>query len=287
MRYVIAFLMLCSTAFGQEPMTVPKIDPSTPWLIAPLVPVIDQTVAPSPAPAPSPDAVPILPQRTMYVLQSDVKFFLIASPAGLVTIRPLPGPRDITGVFIDSAGKDEDRTYSRPFLAIVKAVEGKQGRVELIGVPAAGVSDESGITRILIDIGVAPQPPPGPVDPIDPINPPVVVPTGFRAMFIYEASTAMTREQLHIFNSTKIREYLTAKCAKSAELNQPEWRFWDKDVKVTSKESKTMADMFTALKPEFGNLPLIAIHANGQGRVFPWPETEAATLELLQSYGGK
>ena len=106
-------------------------------------------------------------------------------------------------------------------------------------------------------------------------------------MFIYEASTAMTREQLHIFNSTKIREYLTAKCAKSAELNQPEWRFWDKDIKVTSKESKTMADMFTALKPEFGNLPLIAIHANGQGRVFPWPESEAATLALLQTYGGE
>ena len=285
LRSLVILLLLCSALMGQEPTPAPKVDPPNPWLIAPLVPVADKTVTPSPAPTPSPDAVPVLQPRTMYVLQSDVKFFLIASPAGLVTIRQLPGPRDITGVFIDSAGTDEDRTYSRPFIAIVKAVEGKHGRVELIGVPAAGVSDESEITRILIDIGVAPQPPPGPGP--GPIVPPVVVPTGFRVMFIYEASTAMTREQLHIFNSTKIRQYLTAKCAKSAELNQPEWRFWDKDIKVTAKESKTMADMFTALKPEFGNLPLIAIHANGQGRVFPWPESEAATLALLQTYGGE
>ena len=287
MRSLIALLVLCSIAVGQEPVPVPKIDPPNPWLIVPVLPAVETVVTPQPGPVlpPSPDTPPVLQPRTLYVLQSDTKFFLLASPADLVSIRLLPGPRDISGVFADSAGKDEDRTYSRPFVAVVKAVEGKSGRVELIGVPAGGIDNESNITRILIDIGVAPQPPPVPVDPPDP-EPVVVVPTGFRVMFVYESSASLNREQLNILNSTKIRGYLTEKCVKS-DKGQPEWRFWDKDIKVGQMESKSIADMWAAIKPQLGPLPQIAIHANGEGRIFPCPDTEAATLELLQKYGGK
>lgn len=288
MRSLIALLVLCSIAVGQEPVPVPKIDPPSPWLIVPVLPTVDTVVTPQPGPVlpPSPDTPPVLPPRTLYVLQSDTKFFLLASPADLVSIRLLPGPRDISGVFADSAGKDEDRTYSRPFVAVVKAVEGKSGRVELIGVSAGGIDNESSITRILIDIGAAPQPPPpGPVDPPDP-EPVVVVPTGFRVMFVYDTAANLTTAQQSVLYSPAITKYLTDKCVKS-DSGIPEWRKWSKDVVVSDRESKTIAAMWTALKPTLGPLPQLAIHANGQGHVFPLPATEAEALALLKKYGGE
>jgi hypothetical protein len=124
-------------------------------------------VAPTPAAPVLPDAVTSLLPDQLYVVTSDRPFLLLASPARLVTITQEQGPIKIRATFADGTGKLETRTYAAKYVAIVEAAS--EGRVELIGVPA-GVTDESEITRRLIDCGRAPQPPPD-VDPEpEPVN---------------------------------------------------------------------------------------------------------------------
>jgi hypothetical protein len=142
-----------------------------------------------------------------------------------------------------------------------------------------------------IDVGPAPVPPPKPkVDPKPapkPDDPPAPVVTGgLRVLFVYESSAALTREQQAVIYSPAVAEYLNRKCAKSA-AGHPEWRRWDKDVALSAKESPTMRDLWAATKPKLGTLPQLLIVNDKAGQLYALPATEAETLALLESYGGK
>lgn len=149
----------------------------------PVVPVVSEDPKPM-APA-DPDALFVLVPGRLYVVQSDEPFTLIASSGQqtLVTVKSVSGPRDFYGVFADGTGLDEERSYEAKYLAVVKAGP-MPGVVELISVPHE-VKQESDITRVLIAIGVAPQPPPKPKpDEPKPDEPKPDEPAGLKASLV-------------------------------------------------------------------------------------------------------
>lgn len=147
----------------------------------PVVPVVSDT--PKPTIPADPDALFVLPPDRLFVVQSDEPFVLLASSGQqvLVTVKPVTGPRDFYGVFADGAGLYEERSYAAKYLAIVRAGN-VPGVVELVSVPQ-GWKSESDFTRVLIAIGVAPQPPPKPDD-VKPVDPKPVEPTGLKASLV-------------------------------------------------------------------------------------------------------
>jgi hypothetical protein len=148
-RFVLAFLVAHSVLLAGDPVPTPPAAIQFPKSVS---------VAPV---APAVGSVPVLTPGQFYVVTSDVEFFLLASPAEKVVVTYEQGPLKLRGVFADGSGRIETRTYQAAWLAIVDAAEGVSGRVELVAVPK-GVATEVDITRQLIDIGVAPQPPPKP-----------------------------------------------------------------------------------------------------------------------------
>ncbi len=253
------------------PMVAMGADPK------PLVfPILPKIVPVEPAPSQS----VVLAAGQWYVVESETPFFLVASPAGVVNIQQEEGPLRIRGTFVETPGRIETRTYTAKYIAIVDAIEGRTGRVELIGIPS-GLIDGAQISRRLVDIGAGPRPPPGPTPPT-----PTPVVTGFRVLLIYESMDAYPRETLNTLHSTVIRDYLTRKCSKDS-TNVPEWRVWDKDVVVSAKESPTMRDLWNAVKPQLNGTPKIIVAVNGDAKVYPLPSTEAETLAFLKSIGGE
>lgn len=112
--------------------------------------------APSALPPAPPDAALKLAADSLYVVQHDEPFVLIASPASLVSITRDAGPIRIRGKFIDGAGV-ETRTFTGKNIAIIEPAG--VGRVELIAVPT-GTTDDKAVVRQLIDVNNGAQPPP-------------------------------------------------------------------------------------------------------------------------------
>jgi hypothetical protein len=137
------------------------------------------------------------------------------------------------------------------------------------------------ICRLVIE-QKGPRPPPGP-NPPGPDPTPKPNPASFRVLFVYESAANHTREQLNIINSTAIAAYLNEKCVKDS-AGRAEWRRFDPDVTLSSKESETIKKLWEATKPALGKLPQVVIVVDGKGEVFDLPETEAETLALLKKY---
>ena len=282
-RCLVLYLCLASSAFCAEDSAPEAIPAIPPRIVFPVLPTPDkQPVAP--APPADPDAVPTLAYGQIYCVQSETAFILLASPRELVTITPTPGPIAVRGVFVDGTGKVETRTFQSKYVAFVDAGETASGRVELIAVPV-GVADELAISRQLINVNHGPQPPPKPVDPVNPVDPPTPAPTGFRVVFAYESSAALTREQLNILNSTQITAFLNANCAKGAD-GRADWRKWDRDISISSRESATIVELWNAAKPKLGTLPQMIVAVDGKATVMDLPATEAETLSKLKTIAG-
>jgi hypothetical protein len=131
--------------------------------------------------------------------------------------------------------------------------------------------------QITVTIGIPPPVPPVPPGPVPPIPPTPIPVKGMRVLFVCEKSDNLTREQLNIWNSTAIRSYLDQHTAKDG------WRFWDDDTDI-SKSSDVWKSIRAVAKDV--PLPAIVIFSDQTGQYFPWPATEAATLEFLKSKGG-
>jgi len=139
-----------------------------------------------------------------------------------------------------------------------------------------GVPTEAAVTTILVE---GPAPPPVPPTPPVPPIPPIPIPTGFRALFVFESAdeAKMPAAQLSILTSTKIRQYLNEK-AKG-------YRFIDKDTDL-SKDDETWRKIWEASKSTLPALPALVLISDQKGEAFPLPTTEADTLALLKKYGG-
>lgn len=294
LKYLAAILLaMAPPLMADDPVPQPilGVTPASPSIIFPVLPIADPLPVKPVTPA-DPDAVPLLAFGKIYVVQSDTDFFLDAYPEGLVDITPpTAGPITVRGIFADGSGKTETRTFKAGFVAFVDVAEGASGRITLVATPI-GVTDHSKLVKQLIDIGVAPQPPPIPPGPNPPPGPtpppPTPAPTGFRAIFIYETAAKLTREQHNILHSTQITAYLNSHCIKGPD-GLAEWRKWTPTIKVTDRESPTIAAMWNAIDKTkiANNLPQLAIAVNGAVTVIPLPATEAETLALLKKAGGE
>lgn len=143
-------------------------------------------------------------------------------------------------------------------------------------------------TRVAICIvTIGPRPPPGPTPPGPKPPDPIPVPaSALRVLFVYESANTLTKAQNTILNSTAIRKYLDTHCVKGDDGKTPDYRFFDKDVDVSSAGT-TIKAMWEAAKPMFTNLPIIVIFDGLKGTSYPLPATEKETLDLLAKFGGK
>lgn len=160
---ILKVLLVWSALFGQpEPQDVPQNIPksnSLPTLKFPVVPVPSKLQETLPTPSPDKDVPFVLLPGKFYIVQDEKPFLLRASPKDLVTVKKLSGPRDFYGQFADGDGTYQDRTYTAKYLAVVMVVEGKSGKCELVAFPE-GVTEESGLMSVWIEVGHGSQPPP-------------------------------------------------------------------------------------------------------------------------------
>jgi hypothetical protein len=136
---------------------------------------------------------------------------------------------------------------------------------------------ESG--EVVVNVGkVTPGPGPGPKPDPDPPTPAPGPVTGLRVMIVYESSAKMTREQLNLLNSTKLREWL--------KKNAADYRFWDKDNTPSDKEKpiwhQLWKDSQAALKTT--GIPALVLVSDQRGETVPLPESEAAGLKFLEEW---
>lgn len=177
----------------------------------------------------------------------------------------------------------------------VKVEKGDNGWLLFTGMPGkylitatAGKVDKDG--GLVLDEGEyevtiggdVPPIPPGPVPP-NPVPPVPPVVTGLRALIVWESSANHTKEQLNILNSTKVRDYLNKKCKDGKQG----WRMYDKDVKVSDKESEVFKALWNDVKDKISTLPCIVLVSDQKAEINQLPPTENDTLALLEKWGGK
>lgn len=213
-------------------------------------PVIQPDTSPAPKPAPVPGAVPVLSGELLYVVPMEEPFLLFASPPGLVTVTKEAGPLRVRGKFLDGSGKVETRNYSAKFLAIVEAVPGAKGRVELVLVPN-GITDEKDAARMLVDVNHGAQPPPDVIPDPKPVPPkptpdpePKPKPTPVAGPFFFVTvteSAERTIEQAKVINDTAFW--------KSLKADGSEYRHFDQSDPIAVKQGYTK--VFNDLGPCF------------------------------------
>lgn len=279
MRSCLFLCLLMGTLSAAEP--IPKSDgPAKKSQFQ--FPTVNPKTLP-PVPVPVPGAVPLLTADTLYVIPADESFLLFDSPRGLVKITRETGPIRIRGKFLDGDGKVETRTYNQKNLAIVEAT-GAKGRVELIAVPA-GLNDEAGASRMLLDLNQAPQPPP--VDPVDPVKPDPIKPPfslkSFRVLII-TPGTALTGAENSVIYGKEVEQFLEANCTKGPN-GERGWARTDKD--ALGNYEKDRQAVWDAVKADFQppkntKTPAIAIQVNDKITIEKLAATPAAQVAILK-----
>lgn len=240
------------------------------------LPVI--VVPPAPVPPVDPAAIPKLPADTLYVITSKVECVIRAHPAGLVSITKKKGPRDITAVFIDSAGKSEDRTFAGPFIYVVKA--SGVGKVDLDVIPL-GLKAEKDIVSQTLDVNNGTSPIPPPVPPTPPVPPGPVPVTSFHVFIVRESGTTHTAAQMAVMDGKAVQDYLAANC--TVEGTTAGWRRYDPQ-QDTTNENPAIKTLWAAVQPKLTALPCIVIEANGKADILPLSATPAEQVAVLKKY---
>lgn len=229
-------------------------------------------------------------QKAPYVFDSSTKNYLILPLTDAASLKTLQwvtddGPPDIEPIgpnIAESPSTILGFSQASPGLYLVEADWDKGFAKVWLLIKGSGPAPPV----------VDPTIPPGPVVP----TPPVVDPTaqtGFRAMFVYESTNKLTKEQSNIMTSVRIRKYLDKVCSKGTDgqyRGLPEYRFWDKDGKDATKDSSTIKKLWADLKPSIDTvqMPFMAIRANGKDVVIPLREsaTVDSVLTKLVELGG-
>lgn len=251
-------LVASAVGFAEPPIRVPA---------APVVPL------PMP-PAPRPDATVRLAHDSLFVIDGDTPFLVLASPAGFVSVTEEAGPIRIRGKFADGLGKVESRTFKGKQVVTIEVVQ--TGRVELLIVPVGAKSTADVIRRTLeVDAGHGPQPPPKP----DPKPDPKPVVEGKRWILIIEETA----------DATASRGKLVTDPVLFARINDRGhvWRI--ADVNVVDAGGKPPVDLKPYIDRAAGKkLPRLFIVAP-DGTVLvdePCPVDAAGVLALLTKAGG-
>lgn len=230
-----------------------------------------------PKPSPGPRPVDTLGASEWYVIQSEIPFFVVDSPPGIVRVQTESGPLKLRGSFADSSkrGTIETRTYNAPHLVTVEAVT--PGTVELIVVPA-GATDAAACLRATLQVmgaGPRPGPEPGPDPKPEPEPEPKPVASKLSIAVIEDtlnrsADTAIVLSALDVWNGFRDAGHV--------------WYFYDQ---------KTGEARGKRAKQDAGQTPLPAIVIRDAGaadkvlHVGPLPKTVAELQTLIKSLTGK
>lgn len=252
-------LVLAASAvgFAEPPIRVPA---------APVVP------QPFP-PAPRPDAAIRLGSDSLFVIDGDAPFLVLASPFGLVSVTEEAGPLRVRGKFADGFGKVESRTFKGKQVVTVEAIA--TGRCELLIVPVGAKSAAEVIRRTLeVESGETPQPKP---DPPKPDPKPVV--EGKRWLLIIEETA----------DATPSRGKLLTDAVLFDRIKEKGHVFRVADVDVKDANGNVPADLKPYIERSTGKkLPRLFIVAP-DGTVLtdePCPTGAAEVVELLRRAGG-
>jgi hypothetical protein len=222
---------------------------------------------------PAPNAGPVVTlKKTIEADPGDLVEVTVESGAELVTWDSSEGLR-ITYPKADAAQKKVfiHSKVAGTYALVASIPNGKETRVAIC----------------IVTIGPRPPPPtPVPPGPNPPGPAPIPVPTKtLRVLFVYESSNTLTKAQSTVLNSTAIRDYLNSHCVKGDDGKTPDYRYFDKDVDVSSAGT-TIKAMWDAAKPMFVNLPIVVIFDGLKGTSYPLPATEGEALKLLKQFGG-
>lgn len=239
----------------------------------PPIRVPDSKPIPLPMP-PAPQPGPLrLTADTLFVIDGDAPFLVLASPAGLVSITEDAGPLTIRGRFADAPGKVETRRFRGKHVVTVEALA--TGRAELLVVPVGAAKASDVIRRTLdVDTGTAPAPDPKPKP--EPKPEPIV--EGKRWVLIVEETADAHRSRGKLLTDPE----LFARIKDKGHV----WRITDDDVKDAS--GNVPADLKPYIDRAAGRLPrLFVVAPDGQVLVDePCPADAAGVLKLLVGAGG-
>lgn len=265
--FTVLALAFSPACFATDPPT----PPTPPPIILPEV----QPVAPVPAPSPS---ISTLNADELYVISCADALQVVASPEGIVNVTEDTGPIKIRAKFAGNT-KPSTRTVKEAHVYSVEAVS--TGRVELL---ITRLGQTKPAIRRTLDVTVEPVPPgpgpgPNPPGPNPPGPTPTPAPEGFRVIFVYETSQALTPPMQRVMFGEKVRSYLDAK-SKS-------WRRWDKDVDATNEKDAEIKALWQAARPKVTTVPCVIVAVGGKADIIPLPADEDEALTVLKKYGGQ
>lgn len=284
----------------------PEFAPPAPKVVTPPAPVVPPMV--------DPDAPVKLAKGQFYVVASPEPLLVLTEGTGEVVVvnrtPPFMLPAEQAIGWKPDPKDPEFVTWGAeyPHLYVVKPV--KSGDVKLIVVPATNKIDQATklavpITKkdvsyksLTVDDGTGPRPPPTPIDPpkpVDPPKPPDVKPDGsqdLRVVFIYTDEKLLTKEQLHVMNSTKLVEYLNKNCVKGSD-DLPSWRKWDWS--IVSKpdglkyEIPVMKQLWSDVKStvKLDDLPQVVIVLGQKATPYAWVDSEQGMIDFIKEKSGK
>jgi hypothetical protein len=175
-------------------------------------------------------------------------------------------------------GESSPQWHKGPSKTAVPCLGVKEGSVVIA---AWGVADGRAKKIAELTVQVGPRPPPDVTPkPVEPDVKPVPV-TSFRVIMVFESGAKMPQGQFDAMFGGVVEEWMTANCTGGKATG---WRRRDKD--ADGDEDKSMAALWTAVKPKVTSVPAVAVEVNGAVEIIPVEATPAAMLAKLKTYKG-
>lgn len=207
-----------------------------------------------PGAVPGPPPPVSLTKGQLYVVQATTKCEIVVFPKLALSYEEKKGPRDITANFPGGTGDFEDRTFTAPFLYILKATSTGSATVTIIPVE---FKDRSEWEELSVNANNG-SPAPDDSKKKKNIDDDKVVFTGKWRIVIIEETSQATQARGEFFNSNELWDFITSKCVKKPRIV---------DQNVTDGTGKVPSDLVDYLALAKGkDLPyLIVVGENGQG----------------------
>lgn len=262
MHTILALLILAIPCFADQPLKA----------VGPTISLMEMKAsATNPTP---PGAAVKLVKGQLYVVACKAKCELLVFPKGSVSIEEKKGPRDITANFPGGTGDFEDRSFTDPFLYVLKATSTGPVTVEIIPV---GFKERSEWVELLLDCDsggkVTPKPTPNPID-----NDTLPF-TGSWQIVIVEKSEEATQARGQFFSNKELWAYITSKCVKKPKIV---------DIDAVGPDGKVPADLAPYISRAKGKVSPQAYVVSDKGDVLyegtlTTPEAFLSTIKKIGS----
>lgn len=279
----------------------PEFDPPAPKVVPPTV-----------SPKADPSAPAKLARGQFYVIASPEPLLVLTEGQGEVIVvdrkPPFMLPAEQAIGWKPDPKDPEFVTWGAEYLHLYVVKPVKSGDVKLMVLPATHKVDaatklavpiaKKDVTykALEVDDGTGPRPPPvDPPKPVDPKVDPVPKPDGtqdLRVVFIYTDEKLLTKEQLHIMNSTKLVEFMNKNCVKGTD-DLPSWRKWDWSIvnkpDGLKYEIPVMKQLWTDVKTKVtvAELPQVVIVLGQKATPYPWADTEQGMIDFIKEKSGR